>query len=493
MSGRNEKPWRMRTDGRNAAGILLTDSILADSRVGLPPLLRSAPVAVAALLLGAFFMFDPLLVGLAAAALIVMLSTINVRAQMALLVATLPLYRMGMGSEVGSGFGPFDLYTVWFALLFLWKLGPVELLRVRLPGVVVLASVMLCGFIPSAIHADSSVAYWRGMLQVIIGLLLMAGVYTRLMQNGKESFVVQLLRLFTVSSALFAIWGIIMSARSGSLMRIAGVVGRYYNFLFGDPNFYSGFLLMALCIAVGLALAAGTPRQRFIQWAASGALLLANLLTVSRAGYLSSFICGIIFAIYLWRHTNLKRLVATVALLAAAVGTGFLLLTDLGSNLLGLLTVSDRMTSAVSGQDASMNQRANILKVGWRMAWHTPVFGVGLGNFEHTFDRYREAELSTTNHQACHNTYLKLFAETGAIGFLTAILYYGALMRALWKSYRAQTATHRRHMMFGLSIGIFSYFLMSATLDQLYEAHFWIMSGFAVACTHIFAQPADRT
>jgi hypothetical protein len=65
-------------------------------------------------------------------------------------------------------------------------------------------------------------------------------------------------------------------------------------------------------------------------------------------------------------------------------------------------------------------------------------------------------------------------------------------MRTLWKSFRVQSDPRRRFIMFGLFTGILSYFIMSVTLDQVYEVHFWIMSGVAIACAHTLAVPAER-
>jgi O-antigen ligase len=126
------------------------------------------------------------------------------------------------------------------------------------------------------------------------------------------------------------------------------------------------------------------------------------------------------------------------------------------------------------------------------VAWQTPLVGVGFGNFETAFDRFRESQLSTRNGEACHNTYLKLFAETGLVGFFFALLFYGMLMRTLWKSFRAQSDPRRRLLLFGLFTALLSYFLMSATLDQIYEAHFWTMSGLALACVHVLAAQNRR-
>jgi O-antigen ligase len=482
----------MNADGANVAGIRLTDSPLADPRVGLPPLLCLLPIAAAALLLGGISMLGPVITAAAAASLLLLAATINVRAQLMVLIAALPLYRMGMGSAIGYGFGFFDIYTVWFILLFLWRIALVDLFRFRIPGVIMLGVVMLCGLIPSSITAGDPVAFWRGVLQILLGFLLTAGVYSRLIGIANERRITWILRLFAGSAAVFAVWGLFLSYRSRSLLRVAGIAGRHFNFLFGDPNYYAGFLLMALCIAVGLALAAGTRRQRVILWAISVTLLSGILLTLSRAGYLATILCGLMYLAFLWRYADIKRLIAAAGLLTAGLTAVMLLTTNLGSDFVNVVLVSDRMTSAVQGSDASVNQRKLILLVGWRMAWSSPLVGVGFGNFEKTYDRYREAQLATVNAEACHNTYLKLFAEAGLIGFFLAILYYFTLMRTLWKSFRVQSDPRRRFIMFGLFTGILSYFIMSVTLDQVYEVHFWIMSGVAIACAHTLAVPAER-
>ena len=61
------------------------------------------------------------------------------------------------------------------------------------------------------------------------------------------------------------------------------------------------------------------------------------------------------------------------------------------------------------------------------------------------------------------------------------MLFYGALMRVLWTSFRRARDDARRMLLFGCMMALMSYFLMSATLDQVYEMHFWSLAGLTLA------------
>lgn len=478
----------------STASMRLTDSPVADPSISLPRLLQWLPIAVSVALIGSLALNLTLFVAIAVVALTGMALTIDRRRSVYMLIFLLPLYRTGMGSDVGSGFGVFDLYSVWFIFLFVWRIGLLDFFRFEKHRVFVLGVIMLFGLVPSIIHTEVQMWYWRGLLQILINLLIMSALYFRLVELDDETLLVRLLRVLSVVTAAFALQGIYMSVRYRTLLGLGGVAGRTYNFLFGDPNYYSGFLLMVLCFSAALVMLEHRRGWKRLAIINSAILFVAIVLTVSRAGYLATLIIGVFFTMYLWKYADVKRLIGSVLAIAVVISGVVLLTTNLGENLVNLISMSDRVTSAVQGKDASVNQRKNIAIVGWRMAWHRPVTGVGFGNFEIAFDRFREAELSTKNGEACHNTYLKLLAEAGLVGFLAAMIFYAALVLTLWKSYRAQTDPQRRALMFGLLTGVLSYFLMSATLDQVYEANFWTMSAFALATTHILARrAADRS
>ncbi|MBI5645435.1 MAG: O-antigen ligase family protein [Ignavibacteriae bacterium] len=445
----------------------------------LTQLVRWLPIAIAATLLGLLFWADPLVLLIGVAALLLAGSTVSERNSLAVLILMLPFHRAGLGLDIGSGFGVFDFYAIWFLLLYFWRGLIVGAFRIERHPVILLGFVMLISFVPSMINATEMKWVWRGLAQILLGVLVMGAVYDVLARRNSEKFIIGLLRGLIAVSALFTVQGIVLSLQYQTMMGMAG--GRTYNILFGDPNYYACYLLVVMSFSLAFATVERNRRWKRVMAFFSLLFFSGIILTVSRAGYLALMIIGAGFVLYVWKYTGIKRLLLSVLLISVGSVVIVLFATNLGQNLMTLVSVSDRVSGAVGGKDPSVNQRTDIQKVGWRMAQHTPLFGIGFGNFEIVFGRFRENTLHTHPSEACHNTYLKLLAETGIVGFLCAMLFYGALMRTLWTSFRRSRDDARRMLLFGCMMALMSYFLMSATLDQVYEMHFWSLAGLTLA------------
>ncbi len=455
----------------------------------LTPLLLWFPAAIAVVLLGLMFWADPLVLLIGVAALLLAGSTVTERNSLAALILMLPFHRAGLGLDIGSGFGVFDFYAIWFLLLYFWRGLIVGSFRIERHPVILLGFVMLISFVPSMINATEMKWVWRGLAQILLGVLVMGAVYDILVRRNSEKLIIGLLRGLMAISALFTVQGIVLSLQYQTMMGLAG--GRTYNILFGDPNYYACYLLVVMSFSLAFATVERNRRWKRVMAFFSLLFFSGIILTVSRAGYLALLIIGAAFVVYIWRYTGIKRLLLSFLLVSVGSVVIVPFATNLGQTLMTLVPVSERVSGTVGGKDASVNQRTDIQKVGWRMAQYTPLFGVGFGNFETVFGRFRENTLHTHPSEACHNTYLKLLAETGIVGFLCAMLFYGALMSTLWKSFRRTTDASRRMLLFGCMMALMSYFLMSATLDQVYEMHFWSLAGLTLAYATITRERAE--
>ena len=109
----------------------------------LTPLLRWVPIAVAATLLGLLFWADPLVLAIGVAALLLVGSTVTERNSLAVLILMLPFHRAGLGLDIGSGFGVFDFYSIWFLLLYFWRGLIAGSFRIERHPVILLGFVML--------------------------------------------------------------------------------------------------------------------------------------------------------------------------------------------------------------------------------------------------------------------------------------------------------------------------------------------------------------
>jgi O-antigen ligase len=110
-----------------------------------------------------------------------------------------------------------------------------------------------------------------------------------------------------------------------------------------------------------------------------------------------------------------------------------------------------------------------------------PVAGVGFGSFEEIFERYKESYLSTGFKRSAHNTYLRVAAETGIIGFSALVVFLVSLLRTVLHGIRLTRRTPFEVMFLSVAFSLGTFLLMSATLDQMFEPHFWVMVGIALA------------
>jgi O-antigen ligase len=440
-----------------------------------------------ALALGALFFVDVLWVMVGLAAILLLIITAHPRSALLMLVVALPFSRLGIGIPRLPGVGVFDFYAVWFILVFFLHAlvtdgGPTDRPRALRWG-----AVMLLAFLPSMTNAIELVPFIRGVLQIGFGLLIAYGIWSLVARSDHPDILPLLLRVLTHVTALFGAYGLYQTFTSR--MIITMLSGRSSNALFGDPNYYACFLVMVLCIALALS---SLERRRL--WRVSAGycalvLFVGILTTVSRAGYIATVVVMTGMIIFFFNHRRMRKQILWGAVIVATVAAVLTTATQLPSNIIRVFAMGDRVQMAVAGKDGSVNQRAKIFTVGTRIVASHPIIGVGFGNFEKWYDFYREGDLSTQNARAAHNTYLKMFAETGIIGLAAGLLFYCLLIGALVRALRSASAYRDKAILFGFIMALLAYFIMNVTLDQIYEAHFWVFAGLSMAAVRAITRP----
>jgi O-antigen ligase len=274
----------------------------------------------------------------------------------------------------------------------------------------------------------------RGQARMVMGAILVAGsaaalqgAYQFFLRTGPEHFM------------LF-----------GRFMRAYGD--------FEQPNPYGGYLGMVWPMAAGIAMSGLWPNHR---WAISAelrpwqglvlrlvagcmaALVLAALvMTWSRGAWL-----GAVAAIVAMGAALLVRSGARLAVLGAVA----LLVVGYGLAATGLSvippSIADRFTDFVPYLEAgSLDVRgaevddANYAVIERFAHWQAavemwaehPWRGVGLGNYEVVYPRYRLPGWDEPLGHA-HNYYLNIGAETGLLGFLAYLVLWGTVVWQAWR------------------------------------------------------------
>ena len=319
----------------------------------------------------------------------------------------------------------------------------------------------------------------KALVQIVGNIAIAAGVYTALRRVRDESLWLGLLRFLAFEAGVVSMFSLYQEYRSSAIASVLG--GRLYFTLFGDPNYYAGYLLMALSVAIGLLI---VEKRRLVKVAYAGicALLAVSVIsTVSRSALAVFVLLVVVYASYFLFQRGRKKLVSLVVFGVTAALIAVVFLTNIGSTFVDVFTLTKRVQTVLGGKDASVEQRQLIIGVGKRMMAAHPAIGCGIGNFEKSFDVFRLGELSTGNARAAHNTYVRLMVETGALGTSVTALLAACFVFLLLRGVIRCPDERRRMHLFSVFIALCTFFLMSATLDQFMEPHFWVMAGIALA------------
>lgn len=205
---------------------------------------------------------------------------------------------------------------------------------------------------------------------------------------------------------------------------------------FINKNHFAGLLALWLPLGVGMLASGAVPREKRVLTAfACVVSLVAVALSRSRAGLLCVG-AGVLAAVGLAALGSLRAsdAISRGRAVAGAVGFGLLLVVVA---LLGVQWVgSEPVVTVFANLPADLATSQAVSRPGiWADTWHMvedrPVFGHGIGTFAVAFTQYGRAVGSATV-LAAHNDYLQLLAETGVVGLMLCLGFFGLLARSAW-------------------------------------------------------------
>ena len=311
------------------------------------------------------------------------------------------------------------------------------------------------------------------------------------------------LRALLLAGAVNALVGLYQFfGGSGALHLLVG--GRYFRAFgtFGQPNPLGGFLAMLLPLSFCLMLAG---LLRFVQYRSvssaaalvgqglTGALLLAGLIaTWSRGAWLA---CGA--ALFIVLLALPRRLIH-----GALLGGGALLLA-LGLWSAGLLpaSLSARLASAtedyfgwqdmrgavISPENYPVVERLAHWQAALNMATARPWLGVGPGQYELVYDRFRLINWPEPLGHA-HNFWLNQLAETGIVGLTVYAGLWVCVFLCTWRA-RNHPAAGRRLVVIGL-LGAWTSIAVHGLFDNLFVNNAFLHVAFLLGILVILHREA---
>ena len=275
------------------------------------------------------------------------------------------------------------------------------------------------------------------------------------------------------------------------------ILGRFFRAFgtFGQPNPFAGFMGLMLPLALMGAfvqvssILSGCRKKQGIHWYFLGLLICFGLsAALISAALLASWSRGA------WLGTAVSAAVMVFALpkrattgFAAALGLAFLIV---GLWLGGLLprSIVNRLTASaedfltmedVRGVDVSPINYAVVERIAhWQAALHmarsNPILGVGLGNYEVVYDRYRLINWKEPLGHA-HNFYLNTLAETGVLGLAAYLAFWLVIIIVTWRA-RAHPDSYARATAIGL-LGSWTYLAVHSIFDNLFVNNVFLHIG----------------
>ena len=239
--------------------------------------------------------------------------------------------------------------------------------------------------------------------------------------------------------------------------------------VFDHPNVFATYLLVFLCLSIGLALMSESRGYRLLYLCTSSAAFIGLLVSFSRSGWVG-FIASAATLMILYP----KFLKATVVLGIVAV---FLLLLLPQEHVSGF---SKRITPEM---DDSMRARIGAYNSAWRMFTDHPILGVGLGSFNERFLEYKMPEArfpknyirGSEKGMEAHSTYLQLLAETGALGLLAFICLIFSVSVQLMRLLSMKLTGFNKGLIIGLNASFMGLVVQNTFNSQEYIKAFWVV------------------
>lgn len=223
--------------------------------------------------------------------------------------------------------------------------------------------------------------------------------------------------------------------------------------VFPDPHMFAFYLGLAAPLALAISLAARSAKEKTFWQVVFAGILLADLLSFSRGGYVGLFFGGALFLFSSgWlHHLPLRKKVLW-----------FILLLFCGAALL-MSPVGTRLLSSFSSQDTSNTERLRLWQEALVHIGERPLLGTGLGNYPLLV----QPSASYRDPIYAHNMYLDIALEVGIVGL---VFFLGVLGYALLTAFR-HWAKNREWLALGVVSSLMVFLTHSFFDTALFSVH----------------------
>ncbi|MFH1478508.1 MAG: O-antigen ligase family protein [Candidatus Omnitrophota bacterium] len=189
------------------------------------------------------------------------------------------------------------------------------------------------------------------------------------------------------------------------------LIGKRAISTFPSPNILGGYLIMMFFLALYLS------KRYKIALIAVILISFALLLTKSMGAWLSLIVALIIYVVVGYKTLRFEKRIAIISSIFIVLALIFILLSR-GERLINLENPQNSITQRI----AYWKTAINIIK-------YHPIFGVGPGNFQEVFLKYKIG--SDTDTRYAHNLFLQIWVELGILGLIGLIYLLSMIVKNL--------------------------------------------------------------
>ncbi len=270
----------------------------------------------------------------------------------------------------------------------------------------------LCAEAPFAAHTLSRSFVGGAALAACVGLVQFFSQFILGVSVVFRFWTHELLPVFLGSS-----FGTSVAEYPSLLVNLGGTTVLRASAFFPDPHVAAFFFGTAFPFSLVLAAVAKTRREKMTFLVFSILILLADLLSFSRGGYVG-LIVGAVFSVFRYLKIDRPFVRRTAVLLGLCLVGG-----------MSIAPIRDRLASSCSLKEGSNAGRIEMYDMAIRKIAERP-FGYGLAN-------YPLAVKATAGYREpiyAHDLYLDIATETGIAG---AAVFLAAVVSAFWKLSRS--------------------------------------------------------
>ncbi|MDY3118453.1 MAG: O-antigen ligase family protein [Peptoniphilus sp.] len=178
--------------------------------------------------------------------------------------------------------------------------------------------------------------------------------------------------------------------------------------VFGNPNIFAEYLVMAIPLTVGIFWSTKRDGVRLLFFGMFAVQVLSLVMTMSRGGWLGLAVAAFVFVCLVRKELLLLAI--------PVLGAGVFLVPE---------SIVSRFMTIFNLADSSTSYRFKIWEITETMIHDHFFIGLGLGHlpFKMVFEQY----IRTMPIYHAHNTFLEVFAEMGIIGFLLFVVFVASI------------------------------------------------------------------